>query len=109
MKNITNKNISFFEAGKRIFVLALPMAGSQFINVASGFLCMAMLAALGPKVLAASALIFSTQLSIMVSGMSILFSLSVLVGHSYGARDYLAIGTYVHQGWILAFLISLPI
>ncbi len=83
MENVMNKNISMFEASKRIFSLALPMAGSQLVNVASGFLCMAMLAALGHEVLAASALIFSTQLSIMVSGMSILFSLSVLVGHSY--------------------------
>lgn len=109
MKNRVDKNISLFEAGKRIFSLALPMTGSQFINVASGFLCMAMLAALGHEVLAASALIFSTQLSIMVSGMSILFSLSVLVGHSYGAKDYVAIGNYVQQGWTLAILISIPI
>ena len=104
-----NKNISMLEASKRIFSLALPMAGSQLVNVASGFLCMAMLAALGHEVLAASALIFLTQLSIMVSGMSILFSLSVLVGHSYGAKDYATIGNYVQQGWTLAILISIPI
>jgi len=104
-----DKNISIFEASKRIFSLALPMAGSQFINVASSFLCMAMLAALGNEVLAASALITSTQLSIMVSGMSILFSLSVLVGHAYGAKDYIAIGNYVQQSWALAILISMPI
>ncbi len=104
-----NNNTSILETSKKIFSLALPMAGSQLINVASGFLCMAMLAALGHEVLAASALIFLTQLSIMVSGMSILFSLSVLVGHSYGAKDYVAIGNYVQQGWTLAILISIPI
>lgn len=109
MENVMNKNISMLEASKRIFSLALPMAGSQLVNVASGFLCMAMLAALGHEVLAASALIFLTQLSIMVSGMSILFSLSVLVGHSYGAKDYATIGNYVQQGWTLAILISIPI
>lgn len=109
MESTINANASFFETSKKIFALAMPMAGSQFINVASGFLCMAMLAALGHEVLAASALIFSTQLSIMVSGMSILFSLSVLVGHAYGARDYVSIGNYVQQGWTLALLISIPI
>src|SRR3990167_2869525 len=109
MENVMNKNISMLEASKRIFSLALPMAGSQLVNVASGFLCMAMLAALGHGVLAASALIFLTQLSIMVRGMSILFSLSVLVGHSYGAKDYATIGNYVQQGWTLAILISIPI
>jgi MATE family multidrug resistance protein len=61
---------------------------------------MVMLAQLGHEVLAASALIFSTQLSIMVSGMSILFSISVLVGHAYGAKNDLSIGNYVQQGWI---------
>ncbi|HSW93021.1 MAG TPA: MATE family efflux transporter [Gammaproteobacteria bacterium] len=104
-----NKNIDFFEAIKKIVALALPMTGSQIINVTSGFLCMAMLAALGHDVLAASALIFSTQLSIMVSGMSVLFSISVLTGHAYGAKDYLTIGNYVQQGWTLALLISLPV
>lgn len=100
---------SIIKASKNIFALALPMAGTQLINVASGFLCMAMLAALGHEILAASALIFSTQISIMVSGMSILFSLSVLVGHAYGAKNYLAIGNYLQQGWTLALLMSLPI
>lgn len=100
---------NLLEASQKIFTLALPMTGSQLINVASGFLCMAMLAALGTDVLAASALIFTTQLSIMVTGMSILFSISVLVGHAFGANNYLSIGHYVRQGWILAVLISLPI
>jgi MATE family multidrug resistance protein len=91
-ENIMIKNITLITAVKRIFALALPMAGTQFVNVGSGFLCMVMLAALGHDVLAASALIVSTQLSIMVSGMSLLFSLSVLVGHAYGAKDHAAIG-----------------
>lgn len=109
METVLNKNASLWEISKRICSLALPMAGSQFMNVASGFLCMAMLAQLGHEVLAASALIFSTQLSIMVSGMSVLFSLSVLVGHAYGAKDYPTIGNYVQQGWTLGLLISIPI
>lgn len=94
---------------KKIVGLALPMAASQFINVASIFLCMAMLASLGHEVLAASALISATQLSIMVSGMSLIYSLSVLVGHAYGAKEYSSIGNYVQQSWTLALLISIPI
>ena len=94
---------------KKILALALPMAGTQFINVGSGFLCMTMLAHLGPHVLAASALIFSTQLSIMVTGMSILFSLSVLIGHAYGAKNYVSIGNFVQQGWTVGLLLSIPI
>jgi MATE family multidrug resistance protein len=109
MDNNLYKNTSLLEIGKKIFSLALPMAGTQLINISSGFLCMAMLARLGHQVLAASALIFSTQMSIMVSGMSILFSLSVLVGRAYGAKEYSTIGNFVQQSWMLALLISMPV
>src|SRR5437763_1852226 len=85
------------------------MTGSQLLNVASSFLCMAMLAALGHEVLAASALIFTTQLSIMVSGMAILFSLGVLISHAYGAKDIAVIGVLLQQGWVLGIIISVPI
>lgn len=102
-------NNNLVSACKKICALALPMTGSQIINIASGFLCMTMLATLGHDVLAASALIFATQISILVSGMSILFSISVLVGHAYGAKDHLAIGNYLQQGWTLSLLIGIPV
>ncbi len=60
METVLDKNITFSSMSKRILALALPMAGTQLINVASSFLCMAMLAHLGHEVLAASALIFVT-------------------------------------------------
>lgn len=94
---------------KRLFSLALPMATVQFITVASGFLGMAMLAQLGHTVLAASGLFFSTQIAIIVSAISLLFSLGILIGHSYGAKDYLGIGNYVQQGWTLGLFLSLPV
>jgi multidrug resistance protein, MATE family len=94
---------------KKIISLALPMAGVQLITVSSGFLCMLMLSKLGHEVLAASALIFSIQMSTMVTGMSILFSLSVLVGHAYGAKNYSAIGNFVQQSWTLGLIIATPI
>lgn len=94
MKVINDKNMSYADSCNRIASLALPMTGSQLINVASSFLCMVMLAQLGPQVLAACALIFSTELSIVVTGLSILFSLSVLIGHAFGEKNI----------WILASL-----
>jgi MATE family multidrug resistance protein len=94
---------------KTILTLALPMAGTQLITMASGFLCMTMLAHLGNDVLAASALIFSTQMSVMVIGMSVLFSLCILIGHAYGNKDYDRIGLLVQQGWTMAAVISIPV
>ncbi|CAN5154710.1 MATE family efflux transporter [soil metagenome] len=96
-------------SNKKILALALPMATMQFIVVSSSFLCMTMLAQLGHEVLAASALIFSTQLAFMVIAMSILFSLSVLISQSFGAKNYEDIGSMVQQGWILSVLIAIPI
>src|ERR1700733_11460803 len=96
-------------ATKKIIPLALTMAGTQLLTVASGFLCMIMLAHLGHQVLAASALMISTQITIMVIGMSILFSLSLLIGHAYGANNFQQIGVFLQQGWTLAVLISIPI
>lgn len=93
---------------KKITYLALPMMGTQLLNVASGFLCMVMVAKLGHQVLAASALIFATQITVMVICMSFLFSLSIFVSHANGARNYSLIGDYVQQGWTLGIIISTP-
>lgn len=106
---IAYQRTDFFESAKRILTLALPMGGSQLINVGSGFLTMTMLAQLGPNILAASALIYSTQLSLMVSGLSILFSLGVLVSRAYGAKNFPAIGSYLRQGWLFALIICIPV
>lgn len=91
---------------RKLLSLSLPMAGIQLVTVAGGFLCMAMLAQLGQEVLAASALIYSTQMSVIVIGMSLLFSLSVLIGRAYGAEQHTVIGNFVQQGWILSLLLG---
>ncbi|MDX1902381.1 MAG: MATE family efflux transporter [Gammaproteobacteria bacterium] len=109
MEDRSIRQTSLLETSKKIFSLAAPMSASQLINVVSGFLCMSMLAQLGHEVLSASALIFTTQISIMVTGMSVLFSLSVLIGHAYGAKEYFTIGNFVQQGWTLGLLMGIPI
>lgn len=102
------EHLTLNRATKKIVPLAFTMAGTQLITVASGFLCMIMLSRLGHQVLAASALMISTQISIMVMGMSLLFSLSLMVGHAYGAKNFAAIGNFMQIGWTLALLLSIP-
>ncbi len=109
MSSDVYKPVSLVQINKKILYLALPMAATQFVSVASGFLCMMMLARLGHEVLAASALIFSTQMSIMIITMSLLFSLSLLIGHAYGAKNYGAIGQWIQQGWTFAVVVSIPL
>jgi len=93
---------------QKIMQLALPMASTELITMGSSFLCMIMLSKLGHLVLAASALIFSVGLTVSVIAMSLLFSLSILVGHSYGKQDYIGVGSLWQQGWLIALIISLP-
>lgn len=94
---------------KKVLSLALPMGAIQFIMVASTFISMVMLSRLGHDVLAASALIYSTQTPIVVTGVSILFSLSILIGHAMGAKNVHGVGHYVQQGWVLGSLVSIPL
>lgn len=105
--NYAFKNLK--QANKKILPLALTMAGTQLIWVGGGFLCMMMLAKLGHQVLAASALMISTQISIMVIAMSLLFPLSILISHCYGAQKFHEIGNYTQQSWALAILLSIPV
>lgn len=107
--NTTLEHSSIKTATKKIIPLALTMAGTQLLTVSGGFLCMIMLSHLGHEVLAASALMISTQITIIVVGMSILFSLSILIGHAYGAKNFLAIGSFMQLGWTVALAISIPI
>lgn len=70
---------------------------------------MAMLAASGHDVLAASALIFSMQLSLMLTGMSFLFSTGILAGRAYGAQDKALACGYLQQAWFCSLLIAIPL
>ncbi len=105
--NTTESTIS--SIAKRILKLALPMSSQQLITSGSGFLCMAMLAQLGHKVLAASSLIFATQMTFSTIGLSILFSISLLVSHADGAKDYAKVGSIMQQGWRFGIIISIPV
>jgi len=96
------------EYTKRVIQLSLPMALTQLITMGSGFLCMTMLAKLGHDVLAASALIFSISMAVLIIAVSLLFSLSILIGHSFGERNYSNIGSLLQQGWLVSLIISVP-
>lgn len=93
---------------KRVLSLAMPMAGSRLIQMLSGFIGMAMLAHLGAGVLSASALMTSTQIAIIVSFISLLFSASVVVGQAYGAKQYYEIGSIMREACVLSLMLVLP-
>ncbi|PNT90168.1 MATE family efflux transporter [Coxiella burnetii] len=94
---------------KNVVNLALPMAESRLIQMLSGFIGMLMLARLGHSILAASMLMTSTQVTIIVIFISLLFSMSVVVGQAYGAKKYDEVGVILQQGCILALILSIPL
>ena len=101
MKAISNTQI------KNVLQLSLPMAGSRFLQMFSGFIATMMVAHLGKEVLAACALINATLAFVLLIFISIVFSLSFIVGQSFGAKEYREVGALVQQGMVLSFLLSL--
>lgn len=87
--------------------LALPMAGSRFIQMFTGFINTMMASHLGHQILAACALVGASLSFTLLIFISILFSVSFIVGRSYGAQEYGKIGALVQQGMVLSFLLSL--
>lgn len=100
-------NPFFLQQVKKTLSLSLPMAGSRFIQMLTGFIGMVMLAHLGRQVLAASALINSTMATCILIFISFVFAVSFTVGQLYGAKDYPAIGALVQQSLLLSLILSL--
>jgi MATE family multidrug resistance protein len=80
---------------------------TQIITSFSGFISNIMLAHLGHDVLAASALLSSTQIMITLTFISIFFSLGVMIARAKGRGDTTEVGNLMQQSWILALILSL--
>ncbi len=83
------------------------MAGSRFLQMFSGFISTMMASHLGRDVLASCALIGATLTPILLVFISIVFSLSFIVGQSFGAKKYDEIGAWVQQGMWLSFWLGI--
>lgn len=92
---------------KDVVNLSLPMAGSRFIQMFTGFVGMVMAAHLGKTVLAACALINSTLAAILLIFISIVFAVSFVTGQMAGANDHDRIGALVQQSLLLSFVLGL--
>lgn len=94
---------------KETMSLSLPLIGSWLIYSMSGFIGTAMVAHLGDDALAASILVQTMWMSVMVFFFGVFTSISVLVSHQYGARNHKAIGEIMGQAFILGALMCIPI
>ena len=87
--------------------MAVPLATTRGLQAVRTFVLMAMLAQLGHDTLAASALISSIQIAIVVSFISCFFALGSIVGREFAAKNFSAIGIILQQSWILSSLFSI--
>ncbi len=86
--------------------LGFSLSISRLLNILSMFIGTMMISRLGHYVLAASALITSLQATALMLGMSLLFSVGLLVARANGSKDYQKIGKLVQQGLILATILA---
>ena len=94
------------EQMKRVLQLSLPMALSRFLQMFSGFISTMMVSHLGPLVLASCALIGATNATVLLIFISIVFSLSFIVGQSFGAKKYDEVGALVQQAMMLSLFLG---
>ena len=92
-----------------IIRLALPLIGVLLVSVLCAFFSAEQLSMLGLELLAASAIVLTLQNFLLNTGRSVLKSMSILINCSLGAKDYLTVGVYFQQGWLLSLFIALPI
>ena len=93
---------------KRSFRLALPLIASEVIHALSCFFATVMISHLSKETLAAHSLVWNISLSCIVFFIGLLFSISIMVSQSFGAKDNHSIKVCFTQGLLLA-LISVPI
>ena len=94
---------------KRTFQLALAMSMARLMNTITSFIGILMISRLGTSSLAASALMTSTQITLVVIAMSLLFAVGVMSARSFGAGKFEQVGIILQQGLYIATIMSIPV
>jgi MATE family multidrug resistance protein len=97
---------AIIEEARQSLKVSVPLIASEIIFALSGFFATIMIAGLDQEILAAHAIVWSIYLPIIVFSMGILFSVSILVSQSFGARDNKSIRVGFMQGLLLGLLSS---
>ena len=86
----------------------MPLIATEVIYGLSNFIATIMVAHLGQKQLAASALVWSIYLAALLFFIGIFCSVSVMSSQSFGAKDQIGTGICFKQGLIMAIVFALP-
>ncbi|GAB4136974.1 MAG: MATE family efflux transporter [Cyanobacteria bacterium J069] len=93
---------------RELFWLALPLAGAQLSQSATGFVDTVMMGRLGSESLAAGGLCATYFVALLLLGGAIVAAVSPLAAEAYGAKNPQRVGAVNRQGLWLALLLSLP-
>jgi len=88
--------------------LAVPLAGAQLAQAATGFVDTVMMGWLGQDVLAAGGLATIIFMAFMMTGVGLISGVSPLVAEAYGSGQTQRIGQLTRQGLWIALLLSIP-
>jgi multidrug resistance protein, MATE family len=89
--------------------LAAPLALTQLVQMAMGFVDVVMIGRLGPEAMAAGVMATSFFFTLMLSCMGIIMAVNPLVAQAVGKRDVPAVGRAVRQGLWLGVLLGIPL
>lgn len=92
---------------KEFIKLAIPLAGAQLAQSATGFVDTLMMGWLGPNTLAGGGLAVSLLMMVLIISSGLLLGITPLLAAAQGAGDRSLSKSLTHQGWWLAGLVSI--
>jgi len=92
-----------------MFALALPLILSGLVEASIGFASTLFLSKLGPKTLAAGALVVWFFATMMMIIWGLFTAISVSVSHCQGANNLKGTSYVMRDGFVLALLLTIPI
>jgi multidrug resistance protein, MATE family len=96
------------KAEAREFIkLAIPLAGAQLAQSATGFVDTLMMGWLGPTTLAGGGLAVSLLMMVLIVSSGLVLGITPLLAAAQGAGDRSLAKSLTHQGWWLAGLVSI--
>ncbi len=92
---------------KEFIKLAIPLAGAQLAQSATGFVDTLMMGWLGPTALAGGGLAASLWMMVLVVSSGLVLGITPVLAAAQGAGDRSLSKSLAHQGWWLAGLVSI--
>jgi MATE family multidrug resistance protein len=107
LSNQTDLPISLKDASWNILVLALPITGTMFITITTGYITGIFLANISTELFASMAIIDALETLLTMSCQSTLNPISPLVGR-YSKTSPEIVGKILQQGYLISLIESVP-